>query len=55
MAAGLPIVRSGGVLVLAKRKGLIRAIQPLLLELRTAGLYLSDAVFETLLELASES
>lgn len=52
--AGLVVVGSGGILVLAKRRGLIPAIQPHLGNLRAAGLYLSSAVVARLLEAAGE-
>lgn len=52
--AGLEIIGSGGVLVLAKRKRLITSVAPILADLRSAGLYLSDAVVETFLQLADE-
>lgn len=52
--AGLDIVGTGGVLVLAKRMGLIASVESLLTEFRSAGLYLSEAVVDTFLELANE-
>lgn len=51
---GLPLIGSAGVLVLAKDRGLIPAVRPLLGQLRGSGLYLSDAATVELLTLAGE-
>lgn len=51
---GLNVTGTGGVLVLAKQEGLIAEFRPLLVALRTAGLYLSDAAAGQLVELAGE-
>ena len=56
MAAGLglSVTGTGGVLVLAKQEGLIAEVRPLLVALRAAGLYLSNAAARRLLDLAAE-
>jgi predicted nucleic acid-binding protein len=51
----LPVVGSAGVLVAAKKLGLIESARPLLAELRSAGLYLSDRVFTDALVLVGEA
>jgi predicted nucleic acid-binding protein len=52
---GLQVIGSGGLLVIAKQSGLIEAVRPLLSDLRTAGLYLSDGTMRELLSMVSES
>lgn len=51
---GLSVTGTVGVLLLAKRTGLIPEVRPLLQEARVAGLYLSDAAVERSLFLADE-
>ena len=51
---GLSVVGSGGALLLAKDAGLIAAVQPMLFDLRAAGLYLGDRALRELLTLAGE-
>lgn len=51
---GLAVTGSAGVLVQAKRMGLIPAVEPILTELRTVGLYLNEATIKRLLQLANE-
>jgi predicted nucleic acid-binding protein len=53
--AGLKVTGTAGVLVEAKRLGLIPLFAPLLAELREAGLYLSEIARERLIDLAGES
>lgn len=55
LARGLSIIGSAGVLVLAKDRGHLAIIRPLLDELRSAGLYLDEAVVRELLSLAGET
>lgn len=50
----LPMLGTGGVLVLAKRRGLIPSVESSLQELRDAGLWLSDDITTLLLEQAGE-
>jgi len=56
-AAKLNIPVSGlvGILVLAKEKGIVKKIGPLLLELRDKGYWLSDEVLQTARRLAGET
>lgn len=54
LRSGLEVAGTGGVVVLAKHEGLIASVGSVLLELRDAGLYLSESVVETLLSLAEE-
>jgi predicted nucleic acid-binding protein len=51
---GLAVTGSAGVLVQAKSLGLIERVGPILAELRTAGLYLSEAAATKALENANE-
>jgi predicted nucleic acid-binding protein len=52
--AGLAVTGTVGVLVPAKRLGLVAAVRPVLAELRTAGLYLDDKTAEDLLRITGE-
>lgn len=52
---GLPIVGSAGVLVLAKRAGIIVEVLPILDALLGAGLYLTEPIYGEILNLAGES
>ena len=52
---GLPVVGTLGVLVLAKRAGLVAAVQPLVAALVASGYYLADGVVENALRLVGES
>lgn len=51
---GLQVIGSAGVLVRAKTQGAVPLVRPLLDELRTAGLYLSDGAYRVALEQAGE-
>jgi uncharacterized protein len=51
---GVETVGSGGVLVLAKRQGLIPLVRPVLDELRVAGLHLSERAYREILVKAGE-
>jgi predicted nucleic acid-binding protein len=50
----VPTLGTGGVLVLAKRRGLIASVESSLQELRNAGLWLSEEVVTLLIEQAGE-
>lgn len=51
---GLPYVGTVGLLLLAKRRGYIAELRPLLDELRTKRLHLSDRVYQSILRQAGE-
>lgn len=51
---GLAVTGSAGVLIEAKRLGLIEQVAPILGELREAGLYLSESATTKALEFANE-
>jgi predicted nucleic acid-binding protein len=53
-ALGIPVLGTGGTLVLAKRRGLIGSVRTLLDELRAEGLWLSEEVINLLLQAAGE-
>ncbi|MDO7887054.1 DUF3368 domain-containing protein [Hymenobacter cheonanensis] len=50
----LAFTGTAGLLVLAKKRGIIPAVRPLLEELRTAGMWLSDQVAERVCRAAGE-
>jgi predicted nucleic acid-binding protein len=50
----ISVVGSVGVLILAKDRGLVPAVRPVLRDLQQAGLYLSDAAARELLAVAAE-
>lgn len=52
---GLPVTGTVGVLVDAKKKGLLDVIEPLLMQMQTNGVYLGDAVIEYALRQAGET
>ncbi|MDE2698440.1 MAG: DUF3368 domain-containing protein [Gemmatimonadota bacterium] len=52
---GLPLTGTIGVLLLAKKEGLIDAIKPLLTTLHDNGLYLSVSLIDKALQLADET
>jgi predicted nucleic acid-binding protein len=54
-ALGLDIVGSAGVLIQAKKYGLIPEVRPILEELRDAGLYLGGPAISRILQAAGES
>ena len=54
-ARGLDVIGSAGVLVLAKRKGRLGAIHPVLEDLLAVGLYLGPAARQQVLTRAGES
>jgi len=51
---GVPVVGCAGCLVLAKKRGLLASVRPLLDELRLAGLYSGTAVYREILTLPGE-
>lgn len=52
---GLPVRGTVGVLLEAKKKGLIDAIKPLLDALRDSGMYLEQSLIDNVLQLAGET
>lgn len=51
---GLKLTGTAGILLLAKRKGILREIKPVLEEMRKSGFYLSDSIAEIILKEAGE-
>ena len=51
---GIPTLGTGGLLVLAKRRGLINSVKDRVQRLRDAGLYLSDSLVPLLIDEAGE-
>ena len=51
---GLAVTGTAGVALLAKRRGLLDLVAPVLEELQDVGLYLSAAVVETIIQSANE-
>ncbi|MCL4506326.1 MAG: DUF3368 domain-containing protein [Chloroflexi bacterium] len=51
---GLSYIGTLGLIVEAKRRGSLTAVSPLLEELRAAGLYMSDALYEAVRRVADE-
>ncbi|MEN3002675.1 MAG: DUF3368 domain-containing protein [Armatimonadota bacterium] len=54
MRLGLSVIGVVGLLVQAKRQGLVEALRPLLDTLRARGFYVSDALYEHALKLVQE-
>jgi len=54
LTQGLPLTGTAGILVIAKNKGLIPELKPVLELLRNHNLFLSEEVFEKALLLANE-
>lgn len=52
--AGVPVIGTVGVLVLAKRKGLIPLVMPLLEELAASGYFLSEEIIAAALAASGE-
>lgn len=52
---GIPIFGTGGLLVLAKRRGLLRSVGDAITKLRGAGLWLSGELVQILLAQAGEN
>ncbi len=55
LALGLKPLGTGGLLILAKKAGLLVSVQAVLDEMREKGLWLSDDVYHTILVAAGES
>ena len=53
--AGLRVTGTIGILVKAKKQGLISELKPLILELKDKGVWLSESLIERILELANEA
>ena len=51
---GIPLIGTLGLVLKAKRKGLIRAARPVLEKLRGSGMYLSDRILDPALRLVDE-
>ncbi len=54
LAFGLKPLGTGGLLILAKKAGLLPAVGPVLREIRDQGLWISDSVMQTILHMAGE-
>jgi uncharacterized protein len=53
--AGLRVTGTIGILVKAKKQGLISELKPLILELKDKGVWLGESLIERILELANET
>lgn len=53
-AIGLKVLGTLGILVLAKRRGLLKEIRPLVHQMRDGGHYLSEAAIRAALDAAGE-
>ena len=53
--AGLRVTGTIGILVKAKKQGLISELKPLILELKDKGVWLSESLIERIIELANET
>lgn len=51
---GLKLIGTAGMLVRAKKKGVISEVKPILMDLRAAEFRISDAIVEKALNLAGE-
>jgi predicted nucleic acid-binding protein len=54
LSLGIPVRGTLGVIMLAKREGLLKHVQPVFARLQEAGLRIAPAVLDTALELAGE-
>lgn len=54
MAHSIPVIGTLGIVLRAKRRGLIPAVWPILQELRLSGMYLSDHIVREILMLSGE-
>jgi hypothetical protein len=52
---GLTVVGTAGILVLAKRRGLLASVRPSLDQLRASGLYLDESLYGAVLQEVGES
>ncbi len=55
LAFGLKPIGTGGLLILAKRAGLLDSVSKVLNDMRTEGLWISNTVFHTIAEMAGET
>jgi len=53
--AGLKVTGTIGVLIKAKKQGLISELKPLIFELREKGVWLSESLIEKILEITNET
>lgn len=53
-ALGIPVRGTLGLVLIAKQRGYVQAARPVLLQLRQAGMYLSDRVMDQALKLVGE-
>ena len=51
---GIPMLGTGGILVLAKKRGLVNSVSEALKRLENVGLYISDEIIELLKKQAGE-
>ncbi|RLI80946.1 DUF3368 domain-containing protein [Archaeoglobales archaeon] len=51
---GLKVMGTTGILLLAKRKGVVKEIKPIIEEMKMGGFYLSDSIINTVLKEADE-
>jgi predicted nucleic acid-binding protein len=54
LSLGIPVRGTLGVILLAKREGLLSHVQPVFARLQEAGLRIAPVVLDTALELAGE-
>ena len=54
LAYGLTVTGTGGILLAAKRKGLVAEIRPLMVAMKQNGYFLSDRLLETVCRAAGE-
>ena len=54
LAFGLKPLGTGGLLILAKQAGLLDSVKDVLSQIRDEGLWISDSVFEAILNVAGE-
>lgn len=54
LAFGLKPLGTGGLLILAKRAGLLNLVRAVLDDMRAEGLWLSDNVYKSILQIAGE-
>ena len=55
LAHGLKPMGTGGFLVTAKRQGIIREVAPIMMAIRSKGMWISDEVFAAILRSAGEA
>ncbi|NJL26759.1 MAG: DUF3368 domain-containing protein [Thermoanaerobaculia bacterium] len=52
---GLPVLGTGGMLLLAKQRGILSALEPALAELQASGYHISTTLVAKLLQRARET